>query len=355
MRPKRSKVRIALIVIDAVLAVVLLVVLAGVVYLSGKMNLLTRPSLETQAGAESTSGTDPADELLSFGTFNFDDIDVMENGGTIEPPEGEVNVHENITNILVIGSDERTEDDDARADSMMLISIDSKKNTWKMVSFERGVGVSIPNVGDDWLTHTYAYGGPELVLKTLQEYYKVDVSRYVKIDFSLFEEGITLIGGVEVDMSQAEADFMNQIAGEKKWTEGKARLDGPTALVYARMRHLDSDWERVERQREVVQAAADQVATLSWAKIDQILNLLLPEVETNLTNNELWQLLFKMPVLLGTEADQLTVPDREQTWTISSPLEDSLIGCDFAVEAERLDSFLLGELVQETETATVTE
>lgn len=98
----------------------------------------------------------------------------------------------------------------------------------------------------------------------------------MKIDFSLFEEGITLIGGVEVDMSQAEADFMNQIAGEKKWTEGKARLDGPTALVYARMRHLDSDWERVERQREVVQAAADQVATLSWAKIDQILNLLLP-------------------------------------------------------------------------------
>ena len=144
MRPKRSKVRIALIVIDAVLAVVLLVVLAGVVYLSGKMNLLTRPSLETQADAESTSGTDPADEMLSFGTFNFDDIDVMENGGTIKPPEGEVNVHENITNILVIGSDERTEDDDARADSMMLISIDSRKNTWKMVSFERGVGVSIP-------------------------------------------------------------------------------------------------------------------------------------------------------------------------------------------------------------------
>ena len=177
----------------------------------------------------------------------------------------------------------------------------------------------------------------------------------MKIDFSLFEEGITLIGGVEVDMSQAEADFMNQIAGEKKWTEDKARLDGPTALVYARMRHLDSDWERVERQREVVQAAADQVATLSWAKIDQILNLLLPEVETNLTNNELWQLLFKMPVLLGTEADQLTVPDREQTWTISSPLEDSLIGCDFAAEAERLDSFLLGELVQDTEAATVTE
>src|SRR5699024_5035864 len=179
---------------------------------------------------ESTSGTDPADEMLSFGTFNFDDIDVMENGGTIEPPEGEVNVHENITNILVIGSDERTEDDDARADSMMLISIDSRKNTWKMVSFERGVGVSIPNVGDDWLTHTYAYGGPELVLKTLQEYYKVDVDRYVKIDFSVFETFITDIGGVVVDMTQEEADYMNSIAGEEKWSEGEARLDGPTAL-----------------------------------------------------------------------------------------------------------------------------
>ena len=205
------------------------------------------------------------------------------------------------------------------------------------------MGVSIPNRGDDWLTHTYAYGGANLLMKTLQEYFKVDVSRYVKIDFSLFETAITDIGGVVVDMSQAEADYMNGIAGEQKWTAGTARLDGPTALVYARMRKLDSDWERVERQREVVQAAADQVATLSLPKLDLIANKLLPRIETNLTNGELWQLLFKMPVLMGKQAQQMTVPEREETWSISSGLQSSLIGCDFAAEADRLDRFLRGE------------
>lgn len=329
----------ALVAGAALLALLLILAAAAALYINSKMSLLSRPAAAS-ANAESIT---PEDSILSFANLNLDDIDVMENGGTIEPPSGEVNVHEDITNILVIGSDEREEGQIARADSMMMISINSRENTWKLVSFERGVGVSIPNVGDDWLTHTYAYGGPELLLKTLQEYYKVDVDRYVKIDFSVFETFITDIGGVVVDMTQEEADYMNSIAGEEKWSEGEARLDGPTALVYARIRYLDSDWARVERQRQVMQAAADQVATLSLAKIDLIANDVLPMIETNLTNGELWQLALKLPALLGTEAQQLTVPEQENSWTVSGTLEESMIACDFAAEAERLDRFLLGE------------
>lgn len=342
---KHKRIRIAL-VAAIVFSVLVLAVMLGALYLNSKMNLLARPTIDTVA-ASSQSGPSAEDEVLSFGQTNLDSIDVMENGGTIEPPEGDVNVNDGITNILLIGSDEREADENSRADSMMLVSIDSRKNTWKLVSFERGVGVSIPNVGDDWLTHTYAYGGAPLVMKTLQEYYKVDVSRYVKVDFSAFETAVTAIGGVEVELNETEADYLNRLAGEEKWEPGMARLDGPTALVYARVRSIDSDWERVERQREVVQAAADQVSTLSWSKINAILDLMLPQIETNLTNGELWQLLFKLPALMGKEANQLTVPDRENTWSISSTVEASLIGCDFEEEAQRLDSFLRGELVEE--------
>ncbi|MFQ7003218.1 MAG: LCP family protein [Ruthenibacterium lactatiformans] len=264
--------KIFLSVTAGVVLVVFLAGAAGAAYISGKMDLLSRP-LAGQGGS-SQSGTDPGDAVLSFDGMDLSGIDVMENGGSIAPPEGGVNINSGVINVLLIGSDERenSADGSARADSIMMLSVDSRKNTWKLVSFERGVGVSIPNRGDDWLTHTYAYGGANLLMKTLQEYFKVDVSRYVKIDFSLFETAITDIGGVVVDMSQAEADYMNGIAGEQKWTAGTARLDGPTALVYARMRKLDSDWERVERQREVVQAAADQVATLSLPKLDLIAN-----------------------------------------------------------------------------------
>ncbi len=321
----------------AVLVILLAVLASGVFYVNSKLNLLARPAASVAASQSQTPETE-----ISLGTLDLDDIDVMENGGTIEPPEGEINKNEDITNILIIGSDEREEGQIARADSMMLVSIDSKDNTWKLVSFERGVGVSIPNVGDDWLTHTYAYGGAELLLKTLQEYYKVDVNRYVKVDFSVFETAITAIGGVEVEMSQEEADYMNSIAGQEKWDAGTTRLDGPTALVYARIRHLDSDWARVERQREVVQAAADQIATLSLSKIDAIANLVLPMIETNLTNAELWQLALEMPSLLGSDAQQLTVPEESNTWSISGTLESSLIGCDFEAEAKRLNDFLLG-------------
>ncbi|MFR1786555.1 MAG: LCP family protein, partial [Ruthenibacterium lactatiformans] len=167
--------------------VVFLAGAAGAAYISGKMDLLSRPS--AGQGGSSQSGTDPGDAVLSFDGMDLSGIDVMENGGSIAPPEGGVNINSGVINVLLIGSDERenSADGSARADSIMMLSVDSRKNTWKLVSFERGVGVSIPNRGDDWLTHTYAYGGANLLMKTLQEYFKVDVSRYVKIDFSLFE------------------------------------------------------------------------------------------------------------------------------------------------------------------------
>lgn len=338
MRPKLSKRKKAvLIAVGAVLALLVLAAALAAAFINGKLSLLDR-------SASYGAGEIPPGDELSFDHLDLDYIDVMEDGGSIQPPEGEANVHDGITNILLVGSDEREDElsASARADSILLLSVNSRANTWKLVSFERGVGVSIPGQGDDWLTHTFAYGGPELLMQTLREYYKVDVSRYVRINFSIFETGVTDIGGVEVELTQAEADHMNGIAGEEKWSAGPARLDGPTALVYARMRHLDSDWQRVERQRRVLQAAADQIATLSPAKISLIADKLLPMIETNLTNGELWQLAFKMPALLGSDAGQLTVPDEEACWGIRLPSGQSLIGCDFAAEAERLDRFLTG-------------
>ncbi|MFV0411923.1 MAG: LCP family protein [Oscillospiraceae bacterium] len=347
-KKKTSKKKVALIAGGAVMAVLLVFVVSAAIYINSKFSMLNR-----SVSYESVISLSPEDEELTFGGLNLDDIDVMENGGNITPPEGEVNVNSSVTNILLIGSDERSDEisSDARADSMMLLSINSKDNTWKLASFERGVGVSIPNHCDDWLTHTFAYGGPELLMKTLRDYYKLDISKYVRINFTIFETGVTDIGGVEVELTEAEAEYMNGIAGQKKWEAGPARLDGPTALVYARIRHLDSDWNRVSRQRKVIQAAANQIATLSPAKIDAIANKLLPLLETNLTNAELWQLSFKMPALLSGQAAQITVPKEEDSWGIQLANGRVVIGCDFAAEAERLNQFITGVLPPEAESS----
>ena len=149
MRKEMSKAKKRLLAAAIAVCVLLFALAAAAaLYINSKMALISRP-----AAASASAGSSGAEDgMLSFSGLDLDDIDVMENGGTIEPPQGDVNVHGDITNILIIGSDEREEGQTARADSMMLVSVNSRENTWKLVSFERGVGVSIPNVGDDWLT-----------------------------------------------------------------------------------------------------------------------------------------------------------------------------------------------------------
>ena len=132
--------KIFLSVTAGVVLVVFLAGAAGAAYISGKMDLLSRPS--AGQGGSSQSGTDPGDAVLSFDGMDLSGIDVMENGGSIAPPEGGVNINSGVINVLLIGSDERenSADGSARADSIMMLSVDSRKNTWKLVSFERGVG-----------------------------------------------------------------------------------------------------------------------------------------------------------------------------------------------------------------------
>ncbi len=309
-------------------------------YINSKLDLISRgDGIDYSQPIEDTSIL--GDEL----EISEEYLDVMRNGGSIEPPEGDVNKHKDIDNILLVGTDERDESfTRSRADSMMILSINNRENTIRLVSLERAIGVSIPNQGDDWLTHVFAYGGPELLLQTIRSYFKIDVSRYVRVNFHVFETAITDIGGVEVEFSEAEADYMNEIAQEEKFVKGFNRLDGPTALVYARIRHLDSDWQRIERQRSVIQAAIDQALTLSLPKIDLLANKLLPMIDTNLTNAELASLIAKIPTLAGVQTSQMTLPVSGTHW--SQTLDDGqvVVACDFELNASIIDQFLTGEI-----------
>lgn len=321
---------------------VILLVLTGLAwyYLNSKLDKVSR--------GDGIDYTQPIEDTSILGDdLEIDEkyLDVTRNGGDIEPPEGDVNVHKDIDNILLIGTDERDEEfTRSRADSMMILSINSRENTLRLVSLERAIGVSIPDVGDDWLTHVFAYGGPELLLQTIRSYFKVDVSRYVRVNFYVFETAITDIGGVEIDLSEAEAEWLNDIAQEDKFEEGPNRFDGPTALQYARIRKLDSDWHRIERQRKVIQAAIDQALTLSLDKIDLLADKLLPMIDTNLTNGEITSLLMEIPTLAGVQAQQMTLPAEDTYWSQTLDNGRVVVACDFEQNAEILDMFLTGEI-----------
>lgn len=337
---KKRILHIFLSSIGVLLATIILFGIVGVAYVNSKLNQVSR--------GDGIDYTQPIEDARLLGDdLDIDEkyLDVTRNGGDIEPPDGDVNVHKDIDNILLIGTDERDEEfTRSRADSMMLLSINNRENTLRLISLERAIGVSVPDHGDDWLTHVFAYGGPELLLQTVRSYFKIDVSRYVRVNFHVFETAITDIGGVEVDFSEAETEFMNDIAREKKFHEGMNRLDGPTTLVYARIRKLDSDWNRVERQREVIQAAIDQAMTLSWAKIDLLADKLLPMVDTNLTNSEITDLILKIPVLAGVQAQQMTLPVENTHWSQTLDNGRVVVACDFETNAEIVDLFLTSEI-----------
>ena len=170
------------------------------------------------------------------------------------------------------------------------------------------------------------------------------MSRYVRVNFYVFETAITDIGGVEIDLSEAEAEWLNDIAQEDKFEEGLNRFDGPTALQYARIRKLDSDWHRIERQRKVIQAAIDQALTLSLDKIDLLADKLLPMIDTNLTNGEITSLLMEIPTLAGGQAQQMTLPAEDTYWSQTLDNGRVVVACDFEQNAEILDMFLTGEI-----------
>ena len=227
---------------------------------------------------------------------------------------GEIYKDKRFLNILLIGTDEHTENfsENARGDSCMIMSIGKKDGSSKLASLERGMGVPILEgkyKGQyDWLTHTFRYGGADLMMREVRECFKVDVERYIRVNFTTFKKGIDSVGGIDITLTAAEAAYVNAVTGRKTHVAGDNHLDSDAALAYARCRHIDSDWHRIERQRNVIQAVVTKTKDLSIVELDTLLNNVLPLVQTNLTRLEITELLLSAPKYRGVQIKQMTVP-----------------------------------------------
>ena len=265
-----------------------------------------------------------------------------------ELPEGETITSEDVINILLLGTDERTKDfsENARADSMMLVSLNIKTGSVKLVSFERGLGVKIAGRNDDWLTHTFRYGGAQLTMDTISTNFLVDIDGYVRTNFNFFAQIIDAIGGVDIELTYAEADAMNPVLrhyGYSTVSAGWNHLGGYQALQYCRIRKIDNDWHRIERQRNTVQAVINQTKTLSLADLNNLADTCLPMVRTSLTKEQITQLLLASPKFMGASAEQMTIPAEGTHWGRTGVDGRSLIDCDFQKNAEILKEFLYEE------------
>ena len=344
-----KKRRIGLIVLICIIVVLIFLVGVGVYYYNSKLDLINYDD-----------GSREIDTSTSY-AVNNDELDIgdlpdapEDEDGTIEILDGDIYSDSNVTNILLLGTDERTEEfsENARADTIMVLSLNTKEHTMKLVSIERGIGVPIPGRNDDWITHTFRYGGAALTMQTVRDCFKLDVERYVRINFNFMSKAIDTIGGVDIELTQEEADHLN--TSKKNYyesgsdiqtvTAGWNHMNGDTATAYARIRKIDSDWTRIERQRTVVQAAINQVKNMDILTLNKLADELLPMIQTNLTKSEITSLLLEMPgfISAGAQMEQMTIPTYETCWNSVGVDGRKMIGVDFEANAQILKEFFYG-------------
>ena len=244
-------------------------------------------------------------------------------------PQGKAEKNSDIVNILLLGTDIRIPgtSDPGRADSTMLCSLNTKTGDVKLVSFERGIYVPIPDMGEDLLTHAYHWGGALLSQSIIEECFLLDVEGYAQVDFDNFKLVIDTIGGVDIELTETEAAVLKLPAGVN-------HMNGSQALSYCRLRSIDSDWNRQQRQRTTIVAALKQIRKLNLKELDSMLNTLLPLIHTNLTKTLISRLMMSAPKFIQGDVSQLQVPD--QNWT------NGYIKCDFDYEHKKITNFLYG-------------
>lgn len=244
-----------------------------------------------------------------------------------------------VKNVLLIGTDGRTEDETARSDTMLLASVNRKTNEVSLISLMRDCYVEIPGYGEDKLNAAYAYGGAELLMDTIEHNFGIAVEDYVAVNFVSFASVVDSVGGIDIEISDAEAKEINtilqaevnEIMGDDVLDDlldggGKLHLNGKQALSYARIRYIgNADFERTERQREVIELVMNKVKSFNPTILPRLSFSVLPGVETNMTTAELYGLSLELPFIAGYERQQLQIPAEGTYYSADKACGNSLI------------------------------
>ena len=255
-----------------------------------------------------------------------------------------------VRNILLIGSDTRNAEERGRTDSMILLSINSRKKEITMTSFMRDMYVNIKgndadgNPIDTWskLNAAYVYGGAELLMDTIEYNFDIAVDDYVYIDFLSFVDIVDAVGGIDLEISDEEAEGMkppmaeqNKLLGNKKGTDyleqgGKLHLNGNQALAYARLRYVgNADFERTERQRTVITKIIEKAKGSGPLTIDKFAKASMSNLTTNMSRVELFALAYKAMFSLNYDIKSMRIPDDNSYSYGSTDDGQSILQIDF--------------------------
>ena len=296
--------------LKCVAAVLLIAIVSVALYFNGLLNLIDYKAADDFEIYDNISDTDYDEEDIVYSSpESYIETTTIEgfNESMIDIPKKDV------LNILLIGTDVRggTYEDRGNTDSMILISVNTRDKTIKLTSLMRDMYVYIPNRQWARLNVAYAYGGPQLLFDTIKANFDIDLDLYVRVNFANFRKIINHVGGVDIELSEAEAAYMNRNAEKYKTKPvepGMQHLDGSQALSYARCRKIDSDFNRTRRQRTVIIALVDRIKHSSPGELNSLLNVFLPMIQTNMSKMQILGLMVDGTTYLNNEIETLNVP-----------------------------------------------
>lgn len=323
-KPRKPKKQMKLGKKILLIVLLVLVILGGVVSVSAatyynkmvnKMNIIELPE-DTYAYMEETE--DPTVTTTEGETTEATTAE------TTRPPM----TSDDIINILVVGQAARAGEESHMADTTIVVSINTYTGKVTLFSVLRDTYVKLP----DYKGHTcgrakftvcynlgYGWGGTagamEMTNICMKDNFGVEVDYNIEIDFESFIKVIDYMGGVDIELTQAEADYLNKDDLYVKYdvTEGMQRLDGMAALSYARMRKAagdnDSDDKRTDRQRKLIAVLLEKVRYLSLSELQGVADTLLPLITTTMKPGDILDLLIKMaPLVHSIEIESHTIP-----------------------------------------------
>lgn len=308
---KKSKKKMSTPVKIILIVLALVVILAGTVlgyanHMLGKIDRSKNTGDQTlsyadllEDGEYDSSIADSTEELAKI-QENYDaikDLPLLESSDTI-------------TNYLIIGCDSRDGTNTGRSDSMIVMTVNRETQKIHLTSLMRQIYVIMPEGSghtDGMLNWAYAWGGADLLIETIENNFKIGIDHYVTINFESFETIIDTIGGVSIELSEAEANYVSKRTNSNL-TAGVQLLDGEQALVYARCRKLDNDFIRTNRQRNVVEAVVKSMNGISVTQLNNLANVLLPAVSTDMTNTQILSEIVYVPTYATYPIDQLMLP-----------------------------------------------
>lgn len=216
------------------------------------------------------------------------------------------NIKNSIYNILLIGTD-KEDSGPSRSDTMILLSIDSRNKKIKMISFMRDLWIKIPNNNEGRLNSAYTIGGAELLLETLEYNFDIQIDNYMLVDFEMFKQLVDELDGVSVEITENEAKFINKTT-KATVVSGENTLDGYEALVYCRIRKLDSDFMRTQRQRKVINAIINKIKKQSIIKTITAGYNILPLITTDISPTKMMLKTLSILSAMDYTVNQLRIP-----------------------------------------------